>query len=192
MEEIHKLRAQISSIAQTNFPSIDVGFNPKIPPYNTNQVKALRQLITASFIDQVAVRKDLVQPSDANGNKYASCRGIAYQANGVIEDVFIHPSSVLFHKAPPGYIVFQEVVRGTKVWIKSRSIPFVFGAQLTTIKAITVINPAWIAPLGNALCTFSKPIPVPLSMKDAKPGEILVVPKYGPGWELPPIRKMKD
>lgn len=132
MEETHKLRAQISSIAQTNFPSIDVGSNPKIPPPKTNQVKALRQLIAASFIDQVAVRKDLVQPSDSNGNKYASCRGIAYQANGVAEDVFIHPSSVLFHKAPPDYIVFQEVIRGTKVWIKSRFIPVVFEVQLTT------------------------------------------------------------
>jgi hypothetical protein len=132
MEEVHKLRAQISSITQTNFPSIDVGFNPNIPPPKPNQVKALRQLIAASFIDQVAVRKDLVQLSDANGNKYASCRGIAYRANGVIEDVFIHPSSVLFHKPPPDYIVFQEVARGTKVWIKSRFIPLVFGVQLTT------------------------------------------------------------
>ena len=132
MEEIHKLRAQISGIAQTNFPSIDVGFNPKIPPPKANQVKALRQLIAASFIDQVAVRKDLVQLSDANGNKYASCRGVAYRANGVIEDVFIHPSSVLFHRTPPDYIVFQEVVRGTKVWIKSRFLPFVLGVQLTT------------------------------------------------------------
>ena len=132
MEEIHKLRAQISAIAQTNFPSIDVGFNPRIPPPKLNQVKALRQLIAASFIDQVAVRKDLVQLSDANGTKYASCRGVAYQANGVTEDVFIHPSSVLFHKAPPDYIVFQEVIRGTKVWIKCRFIPLVSGVQLTT------------------------------------------------------------
>jgi hypothetical protein len=41
-------------------------------------------------------------------------------------------------------------------------------------KALVVVNAAWIAPLGNVLCTFSKPIPVPVSMKDAKPGELLV------------------
>ncbi|CAG8732032.1 12674_t:CDS:2, partial [Acaulospora colombiana] len=35
------------------------------------------------------------------------------------EDVFIHPSSVLFHQNPPEYVAFHEVVRGTKVWIKS-------------------------------------------------------------------------
>jgi len=132
MEEIHKLRAQISGIVQANFPNIDVGFNPNIPPPTTNQVKALRQLIAASFIDQVAVRKDLVQPSSANGNKYASCRGVAYRANGVTEDAFIHPSSVLFHKAPPEYVVFQEIVHSTKVWIKSKLPLLVFGVQLTT------------------------------------------------------------
>lgn len=131
MEEIHKLRAQISSIVQANFPSIDVGFNPNIPPPNTNQVKVLRQLIAASFIDQVAVKKDLVQPSSANGSKYASCRGVEYCANGVTEDVFIHPSSVLFHKAPPDYVVFQEIVHSTKVWIKSKCAPLVFKVQLT-------------------------------------------------------------
>jgi ATP-dependent RNA helicase DHX37/DHR1 len=193
MEEIHKLRAQISSIVHANFPSTDVGFTPNIPPPKINQLKALRQLIAASFIDQVAVRKDLVQPSSATGNKYASCRGVAFCANGVTEDVFIHPSSVLFHTAPPDYVVFQEVIRGTKVWIKSKFLlPMFRGPTNDRPKALTVINAAWIAPLGNVLCTFSKPIPVPLSMKDAKPGEVLVVPKYGPGWELPPIRKMKD
>ena len=127
MEEIHKLRAQISGIVQANFPSIDVEFNPNLPPPKINQVKALRQLITASFIDQVAARKALVQPSSADGNKYASCRGVAYCANGVTENVFIHPSSVLFHKAPPDYVIFQDIVHSTKVWIKSKCSLLVFG-----------------------------------------------------------------
>lgn len=55
---------------------------------------------------------------------------------------------------------------------------------------LTVINAAWLAPLGPSLCTFSKPIPLPVTMKDAKPGQVLVVPKFGPAsWELPPLRK---
>lgn len=131
MEEIHKLRAQISNIVSANFPNIDVGHNPNIPPPKPNQVKALRQLIAASFIDQVAVRKDLVQQSSTNGNTYSSCRGVAYRANGVTEDVFIHPTSVLFHKEPPEYVVFQDVVRGTIVWIKSKFPPLMSGVQLT-------------------------------------------------------------
>jgi len=57
MDETHPLRAQISGTVQANFPSIDMGFNPNISPPKANQVKAIRQLIAASFIDQVAIRK---------------------------------------------------------------------------------------------------------------------------------------
>ena len=38
MEEIHKLRAQISNIVQLNFPGLDVGFAPKIKPPSDLQV----------------------------------------------------------------------------------------------------------------------------------------------------------
>ena len=75
-------------------------------------------MLTAGFIDQVAVRKDLVQKT--SGNKYESTRGIAYRALGVAEDVFIHPSSSLFHSAPPDFVVFQEVVRTSRIWIKGQ------------------------------------------------------------------------
>lgn len=38
MEEIRKLRAQISGIVQANFPALDAGFVPKIQPPNDMQV----------------------------------------------------------------------------------------------------------------------------------------------------------
>jgi ATP-dependent RNA helicase DHX37/DHR1 len=38
MEEIHKLRAQISNIVRTNFADIDAGFTPKLPPPQDIQV----------------------------------------------------------------------------------------------------------------------------------------------------------
>jgi ATP-dependent RNA helicase DHX37/DHR1 len=38
MEEIHKLRAQISSIVHANFPGTDAGFVPKLMPPNDVQV----------------------------------------------------------------------------------------------------------------------------------------------------------
>lgn len=175
MEEIHKLRAQISSIVSTNFSGIDAGFNPKLQPPSGLQLKVLRQLLAAGFIDQIAIRKDLAERSSSSGTKFASSRGIEYRAVDIAEDVFIHPSSALFHQNPPEYVAFQEVVRGTKIWIKN----------------LTVVNPAWLAQLGPALCTFSKPIPIPPTIKDIKAGEVLVIPKFGPGWELPPMRRMK-
>ena len=38
MEEIHKLRAQISNIVQANFPDADAGFTSKLPPPRDIQV----------------------------------------------------------------------------------------------------------------------------------------------------------
>jgi ATP-dependent RNA helicase DHX37/DHR1 len=46
---------------------------------------------------------------------------------------------------------------------------------------LTVVNPAWLAALGKpTLCTFSKPV------KNAA-GNFMVIPRFGPGWELPAI-----
>lgn len=127
MQEIHKLRAQISHIAQANLPSATPSssaqplFSPKLAPPNNTQLKVLRQLLTSAFIDQVAVRKDILDPSSRSaGAKFESTRGVAYRAMGVDEDVYIHPSSVLFHGEPPEWVVWQDVVRTSKVYIKSK------------------------------------------------------------------------
>ena len=135
MEEIHKLRTQISHIVQTNFQDSDVDFPPNIRPPNELQVcivsmmgiiwpkqlyqlKVIRQLIAAGFIDQVAVRKDCVEKTLFAGVQHATSRGVPYKALGISEDVFIHPSSVLMNLPPPEYIVFNEVIRSTRVWLK--------------------------------------------------------------------------
>lgn len=174
MEEIRKLRRQLSAIASSVLPQADPQFVAKLPPPNALQLKVLRQVLAAGFIDQVAVRKDIVEKGPS-GNKYASSRNVAYRAVDVEEDVFIHPSSILYHQPPPEYIVYREIVRGTRTWLK----------------IVTVVNVAWLAQLGPAMCTYSKPLPVPPTVKDMKPGEVLVIPKFGPGWELPPFRRMK-
>lgn len=126
--------------------------------------------------------------------KFASARGVAYRAIDIEEDVFIYPGCVLFQQTPPEYVAFQEVVRGSKVWMRSKllMLPFSVYIKLKEILALTAVNPAWLAQLGPALCSFSKPIPIPPTMKGLKPNEVLVIPKYGPGWELPPIRKLKE
>ena len=38
MEEIHKLRGQISNIVQSNFPEIKTPFSPSLPPPDSKQV----------------------------------------------------------------------------------------------------------------------------------------------------------
>lgn len=80
-------------------------------------------MLAAAFIDQVAVRKELVQKKSATGIQYSTAKGVPYEAMGVQEDVYIHPSSVLAQKAPPDYIVFTEIVRTTRPWLKGVALP---------------------------------------------------------------------
>ncbi|KAJ8518483.1 hypothetical protein ONZ45_g4442 [Pleurotus djamor] len=141
MEEIHKLRAQISHIVATHFPGTDSQFSPKLSPPSDLQLKSLRQLIVAAFIDSIAVRKDLVELTSSSGIQYSTTRGVPYRALNIDEDVFIHPSSVTSSTSPPNYIVYTNVVRTSSVWLKG----------------VTVINPAWLAVLGKSWCSFSKP-----------------------------------
>ncbi|KAF9267419.1 P-loop containing nucleoside triphosphate hydrolase protein [Marasmius fiardii PR-910] len=166
MEEVHKLRAQISAIVQSSFSAVDASFVPNLRPPSDLQLKVLRQLLCAAFIDQVAVRKDRLQPT-TSGSQYASSQSVPYKATGIAEDVYIHPSSVLSNVPPPEFIVFTEVIRTSRLWIKG----------------LTVINPAWLSSLGKSnLCTYSKPFRNSANVS-------MVIPHFGPdGWELPPVR----
>ncbi|GAA6030126.1 hypothetical protein JCM8097_009274 [Rhodosporidiobolus ruineniae] len=187
MQEIHKLRAQISRIVASTFPGIDAGFVPKLPPPNETQLKVLRQLLTSAFIDQVAIRKDLVdKASNISFHKVVSTRGVPYRAFGIEEDLFIHPSSNLFHNSPPEYIVYNELHRTHKVWLKT----------------ITKVNPAWLPVLGRSMCTFSKPVEsasaiIAAKTKAAASGAstedtrtVFLIPRFGPGVgvELKPVQ----
>ncbi len=61
MEEIHKLRAQLCSLISSTFPDLaKMLANPKLAPPNDTQLKVIRQLIASAYIDQVAVRADLI------------------------------------------------------------------------------------------------------------------------------------
>ncbi|SCV72455.1 BQ2448_3992 [Microbotryum intermedium] len=182
MEEIHKLRTQIYRIVSSSYPGLDAGFVPQLPPPSTTQLKVLRQLLTSAFIDQVAIRKDLAdKASTLSYAKIVSTRGVPYRAFGIDEDIFIHPSSILFHQAPPEFVVFQEVMRTSKVWMKT----------------VTKINPAWLPTLGRPMCTFSKPVETTatsLATKsdptaDGTTRKTIVTPRFGPGVgiELKPI-----
>lgn len=131
----------------------------------------------------MAVRYDLYLKKPSS---FISTRNVPYRALGVPDQVYIHPSSALFHKSPPDFIVFSEVVRTSKVWIKG----------------VTKINGSWLPTLGKGLCTFSRPVENAHShsasasasavgkMKQGEEREVIVVPHFGAlGVDLPPIKK---
>jgi hypothetical protein len=80
----------------------------------------LRQLLTAGFIDQVAVRKDRIAAKQATGTRYASTKGVPFRALGINEDVFVHPSSIIADQEPPDFILFTEVIRTSRLWVKGQ------------------------------------------------------------------------
>ena len=142
----------------------------------------LKQLLIAGFIDQVAVRRDLVDKRHSTGVQYRSSRGVAYKALGISDDVYIHPSSLLFNCAPPDYLIFQDLVRTSRVYLKG-TLHTTSCAQANYDIGLTIVNPAWLSALGkDVLCKFSKPV-------KNNTGEYMVIPRFGPdAWELPAIK----
>lgn len=168
MQEIQQLRGQIANIAKAE--------KGKLTPPDDKTRKMLRQILTAGFIDQVAVLESIALKR--GGSAHASTRGIPYRALGVPEPVYIHPSSVLFHHTPPEYLVFTEVVRTSRVYVKGN----------------TRIQPSWLAVLGKDMCTFSRPVEAAGAKSklsaDGNERDVIVIPHFGDlGVDLPPIKR---
>ncbi len=181
MEEIHKLRAQLCSLIGGTFPNLARGLaDPKLTPPSEVQLKVIRQLLAAAYIDQVAVRADLISNegvvaasvahadertdqmlfklrTKGGGDRMQSTRGVPYKAMGVAGFAFVHPTSAFYHTTPPAWVVFGEVHRS-----QPRVAAGGEDAQKGTVwlKTLTKINPTWLTTLGRALCSFSKPVPV--------------------------------
>ncbi|KAK9314330.1 P-loop containing nucleoside triphosphate hydrolase protein [Lipomyces starkeyi] len=69
MEEIHKLRQQLTHIVAVNTPNLaNLQFNTRLDAPSTVQVKALKQMVASGFIDQVVVRADLVAGFDLSSS----------------------------------------------------------------------------------------------------------------------------
>jgi ATP-dependent RNA helicase DHX37/DHR1 len=160
----------------------------------------LKQIVAAGFIDNIAIRADLLPNSDFKLNNIKQATQIPYitlfpsssQPSDEIADrsVFLHQSSVLaLNNAKPEYVIYSELTQSVsgsgKIWVK----------PLTTIKGGQLAALAE----GTPLITYSKPLeskpPKVLADSDGKRREVWVVPRIGAaigksglGWSLPPQR----
>ncbi|PWN17894.1 P-loop containing nucleoside triphosphate hydrolase protein [Microstroma glucosiphilum] len=189
MTEVDQLRRQLSALvlstlepSKTTTEVTALLSSSKLAPPTETQFKIIRQLIACAYIDQVAVRADIVPaaarsiPSLAEQatqgrlkTQWKSCRHVPYLAMGVSgEAAYIHRSSSLFEHAPPEWCVFGETMRSRPKDRKSKDddtqeesaldVPEIRGRVF--LKGITKINPAWIPKLGKELCSFSNPVPL--------------------------------
>ncbi|KAF3311037.1 putative ATP-dependent RNA helicase DHR1 [Orbilia oligospora] len=207
MQEVRKLRQQLTNIVRSQFSDAIGQFEVKLQPPKDLQVKALQQIISTGFLDQIAIRGDLLPNSliKPNFKKVADIPYFTLFASSTarlgakLENlnevaVFIHPSSILveLHQNRdffPEFIVYSEMQRGaTSGKVRIKPLTALTGQQLSNLAK------------GSPLLTFSKPLdkPAPIVKGDETGGitrECWVIPRFGAavgkaeqGWTLPPRR----
>jgi ATP-dependent RNA helicase DHX37/DHR1 len=201
LREILQLRKQITELLRTNIAAFaGLKFQEKLPAPTPKQVKALKQMVAAGFIDHVAIRSDLAPNPPDIPRKPTRAIDVPYLTlfpshirTGEDEDkvVYIHPSSPLAHTSPqecPEYIVYSYL---------QRAAPRVDAEKLpkTRMHALTDVSGGQIASLakGTPLIDYGKPIksvmPKTKSEADVETRECWVIPYLKPergiGWPLP-------
>ncbi|KAI8069700.1 P-loop containing nucleoside triphosphate hydrolase protein [Gongronella butleri] len=176
MEDIRKLRRQLTNMVAANFPGVNVCVDPKMKPPSALQLKVLRQVALTGLIDCVAMRQDVVETEGGKGTRYKNASNVPYKLMWSDDVAYIHPSSVLYGQEPPAILVYSELFKSKRTWLKS----------------CTAVEAKWLSKIGKALCTFGRPLdyPKPTPVK-GNPNERLchVVPNFGPkGWPLPAIQ----
>ncbi|KAF9357631.1 putative ATP-dependent RNA helicase DHR1, partial [Mortierella sp. NVP85] len=186
MQEIHQLRGQLTRMVQDNFANSaavsSLVFDPYMEKPTARQLTAIRQIIACAFLDQIAIRKDLIGAVEENYSKKA--KTVPYVTMWSKESVYIHPSSGLFafnmDKAP-AMVVYQDLQRTIKA-VEIESKP-----SKIYLKGLTAIDPKWMATLANGtgLVRASKERIIKIDDKTQKAmTDITYGPQY---WPLPPI-----
>jgi ATP-dependent RNA helicase DHX37/DHR1 len=121
-KEASQLRHQLSDIVRSNNPGLLGAYSAKLPEPTPKQLKALKQIVTAGFIDNVAIRADLAPVPPENPRAPRRAIDVPYltlfrsrdrHADDIAERaVFVHPTSVLAKLTPkemPPYIVYSHL-----------------------------------------------------------------------------------
>ncbi|TGJ81971.1 hypothetical protein E0Z10_g6781 [Xylaria hypoxylon] len=206
LQETQKLRKQITTLLQKDIPAFaNLAFQEQLDRPSAKQVTALKQMVAAGFIDQIAIRGDLApvppevyrKPRRAIDVPYLPLQPLQTSGRTTSDDglgdkaVFIHPSSNLAHYSPqelPEYVIYSGLQRS------SASGP-IDGAKKpkTRMLALTDITGAQLSALakGTPLITYGKPIKEVQAAAGASTRECWVVPYLrveatgGQGWPLP-------
>lgn len=196
LSESQKLRRQITNLLQKDIPAFaNLTFQEKLDRPSAKQIAALKQMVAAGFIDQVAIRGDLApvppelqrRPGRAIDVPYIPLHPLDTQ-DDADKLVYIHPASSLAHRSTqelPEYIVYSHL---------QRQAPSVDGMKRpkTRMLALTNVTGAQLAALakGTPLITYGKPIKE-IKTNDPSVREIWAVPYLraeaagGQGWPLP-------
>ncbi|KAI9641197.1 putative ATP-dependent RNA helicase DHR1 [Ciborinia camelliae] len=187
LKEISQLRRQITDLLRTNIPAFAaLKHEEKLAPPSVKQVKALKQMVAAGFIDHVAIRADLSPTQIEAYRKPKRAIDVPYLTlfpshlrtpNKHNDDdqeqdkaVYIHPASPLSHLSPnecPEYIIYSYLQKPAEDVNADGSRK----RQKTRMHSLTDVSGGQLAGLakGTSLLEYGKPIKE-LLVKEKKKG----------------------
>ncbi|RAL58368.1 hypothetical protein DID88_006048 [Monilinia fructigena] len=176
LKEISQLRRQITDLLRTNIPAFAaLKYEEKLAPPSAKQVKALKQMVAAGFIDHVAIRADLSPTQIEAYRKPKRAIDVPYLTlfpshlrtpNKHNEEdqeqdkaVYIHPASPLSHLSPnecPEYIIYSYLQKPAEDVNADGSRK----RQKTRMHSLTDVTGGQLAGLakGTSLLEYGKPI----------------------------------
>ncbi|KAF7932383.1 hypothetical protein BELL_0246g00050 [Botrytis elliptica] len=205
LKEISQLRRQITDLLRTNIPAFAaLKYEEKLAPPTAKQVKALKQMVAAGFIDHVAIRADLspTQPEAYRKPKRAidvpyitlfpSHLRVPNKHNDEDQEqdkaVYIHPASPLSHLSPnecPEYIIYSYLQKPAEDVNADGSRK----RQKTRMHSLTDVTGGQLAGLakGTSLLEYGKPIKE-VMVKDKKTGKDAGAEEMRECWVVPYLR----
>ena len=202
MEEIQKLRKQVGNIVENLVMAangLQIKNEMKLPMPTKKQVSAMKQMIASGFIDQVAIRGDIISQEVKITNK-SNIIQVPYCPVMPIDEgpfVYIHPNSLIAKsgQVPSPYLIYQSL--STKGNTEEDEITKVRMKPLVDISGKQLAN----VTKNSTLLTYSKPLGHPYAPKNLSPTkrECYVVPRFGAsvgsgavGWDLPAIKVVQE
>jgi ATP-dependent RNA helicase DHX37/DHR1 len=172
MTEVQQLRRQLHNIMQAQVKDGRIpAFVKQLPAPSKKQIAMLKQIVAGGYIDQVAIRADLLPsaPSIRPGRRAIEVpyrtiipsatdidRAMPLEKQEEHRSVYIHPSSVLSRLSVaemPPYIIYSELSRATAKDLSD-------APRKTRIRPLTTIARKQLAALaeGTPLLDMGKPI----------------------------------
>ncbi|OJJ69140.1 hypothetical protein ASPBRDRAFT_32868 [Aspergillus brasiliensis CBS 101740] len=166
-KEATQLRRQLTDIVRNNNPGLVQAYQARLPEPTEKQVKAIKQIITAGFIDNVALRADLAPvppemhrtPKRAIDVPYFTLMRSRDGPGLELDDkaVYVHPSSVIAQlsaKEMPQYIVYSHLQQSSPSIVSADQTPKIRMYPLTTPSGLQLSALAH----GTPLIEYGKPI----------------------------------
>ncbi|RKF57129.1 putative ATP-dependent RNA helicase PB1A10.06c [Erysiphe neolycopersici] len=204
LREIQNLRRQITDLLRINIDAFAaLKYEERLKPPSEKQVRMLKQMVAAGFIDHIAIRADICpnppviqrKPTRAIDVPYLTLFPSNINRNEEDHAVYIHPESPLAHLSPqecPEYVAYSYLQRAATKMVESTK------ASKTRMHCLTDITGNQLAALtkGTPLLHYGKPLkqvlPKVKSNEDPNVRECWVIPFLRPesnggsiGWPLP-------